>query len=284
MAATGSAHLTPPPGIILRLCSQNLPAITTSTASISTMSATKTEENSSYGYSAATTSSFAEQYGLKPTDVQPGTLDLQFWNKFRERQINTFVQRIALQTRSIRPQAVISAAVGSYSPDARSQLLQNWPNWTANKWIDLVTPMSYSTDDSHFGRLILRQKKVIGCTALLAEGIGMFMQKDPAQTVAQIGISRQMGAIGQVLFSASYCGPKQLDALMRGPYAKPAILPFIDPRGASVLLSARADQCRATGQIELADYYTAASKSLADYAAYRDQKVPYIAPELPVLH
>jgi uncharacterized lipoprotein YddW (UPF0748 family) len=241
----------------------------------------ETEEKSSYGFSAESKCVFQKQYGANPTDVQPGTLDQLFWNKFRERQVNTFVQRIALQTRSVRPGIVISAAVGSYPPDARAQLLQNWPNWAANKWADLLTPMSYSTDDARFGRLILRQKEVIGCTALLAEGVAMFMQKDPAQTVAQIGISRQMGALGQIMFSASYCGPAQLDALRRGPYASPAALPFGDLSKACALLSARADVCRSAGRLELADYYATAARSLADYDAYRHRKVPYVVPKLP---
>ncbi len=241
------------------------------------------EDKSSYGFAPTSTWLFEKQYGVNPADVQPGTLDQLFWIKFRERQVNTFVQRIALQTRSIRPRAIISAAVGQYPPDARVQLLQNWPNWAANKWIDLVVPMSYEGDDARFGRLILRQREALRCPALLAEGLGVFRHKDPAQTVAQIAISRRMGVLGQVVFAASYMGPAQFVALKCGPYARPAVLPFRDLSRACELLSEKANECRAAGNADLAVYYANAAKSLADYDAYRRAKTGYVAPELPQL-
>jgi len=243
----------------------------------------ETEVKQAYGYSESSRCLFRKQYGIDPADVQPGTLDQLFWNKFRERQINTFVQRIALQTRSIRPGAIVSAAVGSYPPDARLQLMQNWPNWAANKWVDFVAPMSYSTDDEHFGRLILRHKEAVGNSALLAEGVGVFVHKEPCQTAAQIGVSREMGASGQILFSASYCGLDRLDALRCGPYAAQASLPFRDARGACAKLCARSNECRAKGLSEEANYYSNAARSLGDYAAYRAQPRAYVLPTAPPL-
>lgn len=243
----------------------------------------ETEQKASYGFSPISTCLFGKQYGLDPANVRPGTLDQLFWIKFRERQVNTFVQRIAIQTRSIRPRAVISAAVGQYPPEARVQLLQNWPNWAANKWVDLLVPMSYETDDARFGRLTSRQREAVDSYALLAEGIGVFVQKDPAQTVAQIGISRQMGAFGQVLFAASYMGSSQFAALKCGPYARAAALPFRSSSRACEALFSKARHCAAAGDAELAAYYECAAKSLAAYEEYRSRKTPYVVPTLPEL-
>ena len=239
------------------------------------------EAKKPFGYSDSSRQLFERQYGIDPLNVQPGSLDALFWNKFRERQMNTFVQRIALQTRFLRPRAVISAAVGPYPPDARRQLMQNWPNWAANKWVDFVAPMSYSTDDGYFGRLIFRQTEAVRNTTLLAEGIGMYVHKDTAQASVQIGKSREMGALGQIMFSASYCGPKQLDALRCGPYSRRACLPFRDPRAAINKLCARANELRGKGLADLADYYSSAATSLADYAAYRERATPYVIPTPP---
>ena len=243
----------------------------------------ETEEKAFYGFSQSSASLFEKQYGVNPANIESGTLDQLFWYKFRERQVNTFMQRIATQTRSIRPNVTISAASGPYAPDARSQLLQNWPNWAANKWVDFITPMSYSTSDDYFKRLILRQKESIGCNALLAEGIGIFVHKDMAQTTTQIAISRQMGASGQILFSASYCDPARLASLKNGPYARPAILPIRDPNAACKILACAAEQRRASGEIELANYYAKAAQSIACYDAARKQKVKYVVPTLPEL-
>lgn len=243
----------------------------------------ESEQKASYGFSTLSRRLFEEQYGLDPADVRPGTLDQLFWIKFRERLVNTFVQRIAIQTRSIKSRAMISAAVGQYPPDARIQLSQNWPNWAANKWVDLLVPMSYETDDARFGRLTLRQQEAVGCCALLATGVGVFVQKDAAQTVAQIGISRQMGAIGQVLFAASYMGPAQFGALKCGPYARPALLPFRDPSRAGAALAGKARECAAAADAELAAYYDSAARCLAHYDEYRRSTTRYVVPTLPEL-
>lgn len=243
----------------------------------------ETEQKASYGFSAVSRHLFQNQYGLDPAGVQPGTLDQLFWIKFRERHVNTFVQRIAIQTKSIRPRAVISAAVGQYPPDARLQLLQNWPNWAVNKWVDLVVPMSYETDDARFGRLTVRQREAVDCCALLAAGVGVFLQKEPAQTVAQIGIARQMGALGQVLFAASYMGPAQLAALKHGPYSRPALLPFRDPGRACSALSSYACKCAGAADAELAAYYRGVAECLATYDQYRSTRTRYVVPTLPEL-
>ena len=241
----------------------------------------ETQEKKAFGYSPASRALFTKQYGLDPLDVEAGTLNELFWNKFRERQVDTFVQRIALQTKQIRPRAMVSAAVGIYPPDARILLMQNWPYWVANKWVDFVAPMNYSTDTTQFGKLIFRQKEAVGNQTILAEGVGMFMHKDPALTVTQIGESRRTGAFGQVIFAASYLKQTQSDALRCGPYAKPAALPFRCPWEASRALAGRSDTAVALGFLDLAAYYTTASASLADYAAYREQPTPYVSPTPP---
>lgn len=241
----------------------------------------ETEEKTPYGFAPESVALFERQYGVDPARVEAGTLDQIFWNKFRERQISTFVQRIALQTRAIRPRAMISAAVAPYPPDARLFYMQNWPNWVENKWIDFVAPMSYSTDDGYFGRLIFRHKEAVDDRTILAEGIGLIVHKDVAQTVAQIGITRQKGAFGQVLFAASYLGSKQLDALRCGPYATRVGLPFRCAETASVQLCSRSQRLRAGGLVDLADYYSTAGVALGEYAAFRKCKTPYAVPTAP---
>ena len=241
----------------------------------------ETDAKKPFGYSPSARAAFQKQYGIDPVDVRPGTLDQAFWNKFRERQVNTFVQRIAVQTRRIRPRAVVSAAVGSYPPDARAELMQNWPNWVANRWVDFVAPMAYSTDDAYLGRLIFRHKEAVDSRTLLAEGLGMYIHKDVAQTSAQVGIARKAGAFGQVMFASSYCGAKQLNALRCGPYCTCAAVPFRDTRRLASALDAKAGLSKAQGLPELAAYYSGAAASLNDYATYRCTPGPYVSPTLP---
>ena len=105
---------------------------------------------SPYGYCQYARDAFKKSCGIDPMDVDRLTSDQYSWDLYRERQINTFVQRVSTELRAIKPRLVISAAVGPNIKDARLNLLQNWANWVDNKWVDFLTP-----DDLHeYGRVI----------------------------------------------------------------------------------------------------------------------------------
>ncbi|MCE5197890.1 MAG: family 10 glycosylhydrolase [Armatimonadota bacterium] len=238
-----------------------------------------------YGYGQSARSLFNKQYGIDPVNIDRLTLDQVFWNKFRERQVNTFVQRIALQTHAIKPEAKISAAVGSSPDEARMNLMQNWVNWADNKWVDFLTPMAYTNNNTSFTRLVSQQQCAVKCKTLVVPGIGLHMQKDnPAQTVEQIGITRELLTSGQALFASSYFGEPQASALKSGPYALPASLPFRDTWEKSMLLCDRAVQARKEGDRRLETHFAAQSDALACYAQYREQDTPYMPPTKPPLN
>jgi len=240
----------------------------------------ESDQKCRFGFNPISCELFKKQYGVNPIDIKPGTLDQYFWIKFRERQVNTFVQRIAQQTRALRPSAVISAAVAPYLDEARVSFMQDWPNWAANRWVDFLTPMSYSTDDGHYYRLINREKGEVNKTTLLAPGVGVFMHKDVNQTLKQTASARELG-IGQTMFASSYIHSEQLKALKDGPYFAKAALPFRDPYGKSLELAKHAELLRSQGQNELSDYYSNRAKSLADYAKYLQESSPYVLPTPP---
>lgn len=241
----------------------------------------ETEGKAPFGFSSSSREQFGRQYCIDAMDVKPGSLDQLFWNKFRERHINTFVQRIALQTRSLRPRAAISAAVAPYPPDARLLYMQNWPNWVENKWVDFVTPMSYSSDDEYFGRLIFRQKEAVGDKTVIAAGLGIMSHKETDQTTRQIAEARRRGALGQVAFASSYVKEPQLTALACGPYACPAAVPFRAPLAAARRMLSCSQLARSRGLSELAEYYSSAAVQLNNYYTYRVRQIPYVLPTAP---
>ncbi|MGI6296453.1 MAG: glycoside hydrolase family 10 protein [Armatimonadota bacterium] len=242
----------------------------------------ETEQKKPYGYSNASRSLFIKQYGVDPVCIEQDSDDYYYWNKFRERLVNTFVQRIYLQTKALRPDVLVSAAVSSYPPDARLHYMQNWPNWAANGWVGLLAPMSYSSDDGHFGRLILRQKEAAGGTVMLAEGIGLYLQEEISQTIAQIAISREKCAQGQVIFAASYVGQQQLDGLKCGPYPTRVTLPFRNMAATMDKLSQRAQTAQKDGNSDLADYYCCEVQAISDYIKSMQPR-PYVPPTPPPL-
>lgn len=242
----------------------------------------ETEQKNPYGYCKASRDLFIKQYGVDPISIERDSDDYYYWNKFRERLINTFVQQIYLQTKTLRPEVLVSAAVSSYPPDARLHYMQNWPNWAANGWVGLLTPMSYSSDNGHFGRLILRQKDAAADTVMLAEGIGLYLQKEMAQTNAQIAISREKCAQGQVIFAASYVRRQHLDALRCGPYSTPVTLPFRNMNATRDKLTQCAEAARSDGNEALAEYYCCEAQAISDYNKSIQSK-PYVPPTPPPL-
>jgi uncharacterized lipoprotein YddW (UPF0748 family) len=226
----------------------------------------ESESAMSYGYSAPSKALFERQYGFSPVGIPAYGIEQYQWNKFRERQVNTFVQRIALQTRRLKPRVKLSAAVAPEPKSARLDLMQNWVNWVDNKWLDFLTPMSYSTDDTYFTNVVNADLQAVRGRALIAPGIGLNVKLSAAQVAEQISITRQSAAAGQTLFSASYW-KRDYEQAVRSAYACPAMLPFIDTKCAI-------EKLRASGRTSLAD-------SLQRYLDYQAATVPYVPPTPP---
>ena len=113
-----------------------------------------------YCYNDTCRTGFRNEYGIDPLDIDPFSPNQIAWHLWRERQINTFVQRIATEARKTRPQIKISAAVGADPVAARIDLLQNWVNWADNKWVDFICPMAYTSDETRFTDFITKELKL----------------------------------------------------------------------------------------------------------------------------
>ncbi|MCE5322562.1 family 10 glycosylhydrolase [bacterium] len=234
-----------------------------------------------YGYNTTARCTFQHQYGIDPADIDRLSTNQILWNKFRERQINSFVQRIAMQTRALKPHVKISAAVGSDPVTARLNLMQNWVNWVDNGWVDFITPMAYTANDATFTQLVTDQMAAVDGKTLIAPGIGLHMQKDnPEQSIGQIGIARQLMAGGEALFASSYYTDGLASALEQSAYKSPAELPFRDPLSKCRLLC---NLTANTSDSALKNFYSQRAWPLARYADYITKDKPYISPTDPPL-
>ncbi|MCX8052860.1 MAG: family 10 glycosylhydrolase [Armatimonadetes bacterium] len=225
---------------------------------------------------------------------------LDKWRRFREDQISSFVERVAYEMRYLNPGApnpprrplIISAAVGEMPDTARLVLFQNWINWLDNKWLDFVVPMSYTTDDARFLRLVRLQREAVGCRSLLVPGIGVHLHKELGQTVCQVLLAREARADGVSLFSASYlkpdlivaledlfCASGEPDAVEKSDQPQDrCLLPFREPLAGAQLLWNRAAELYTAGMIEEGDHFLARGNALASYAAYHALPTPYLPP------
>lgn len=234
-----------------------------------------------YGYSPQSVGLFRRQYGFHPADAEPFSLEQFFWNKFRERQINTFVQQIARQTRTLKPHVLLSAAVDPNINNARADRLQNWANWLDNKWLDFVVPMAYSSRDDYFRRLLEIVSTSAAGRSLVVSGIAPYRHDGTEQTIRQIALARQILPGGQALFSASAIKRELLSALRSGPYALPAALPFRDTQRRISFLRSYSEHLKRQGKAAEADYIFRSADRLASCLDYQESEMQYVPPTPP---
>jgi uncharacterized lipoprotein YddW (UPF0748 family) len=61
------------------------------------------------------------------------------WRRLRQTQLTALVVRARTAVKSVRPDTIVSAVVGSDPLLALSDYLQDWPTWLDNRFVDAVT-------------------------------------------------------------------------------------------------------------------------------------------------
>ncbi|MDH7601746.1 MAG: family 10 glycosylhydrolase [Armatimonadota bacterium] len=237
-----------------------------------------------FGYSTQSIELFRRQYAAEPPTSLNSQDDIHVyeWRKFRERMVNTFVQRIATEIRRIKPNVKISAAVVPDIDHARRNYMQNWLNWVDNKWLDFVVPMSYDSDDAHFARVVSKLRDAIGGKSIILAGIGSnTLREGSDQFLTQTVLSRQAGAHGQVFFAAAYLKEAHLRTLVAGPYRQPTELPFRHPERAASRILRQAAENASRGNMETADYLALRARDLISYVRYMSTPRGYVRPTPP---
>ena len=78
--------------------------------------------------------------GIEPFDALAYATEFpDAWRRFRQTQLTALVVRARTAVKSVRPDAIVSAVVGSDPLAALSDYLQDWPTWLDNRFIDAVT-------------------------------------------------------------------------------------------------------------------------------------------------
>ena len=175
-----------------------------------------------YGYDKTAREDFMEEYGIDPILIDRLSQNMYSWNSYRERLINTFVQELSLRLRAIKPDLLISAAVGSDPTVARVNLLQNWPHWADNGWVDFLTPMSYTANTQTFRKLLAKEKDAAAKSRTpMAPGIGLHLFKTDAEKAAeQLNIIKTFGFAGSMLFASAHLTDETLAAIAQNVYAE----------------------------------------------------------------
>ncbi|MGH7671370.1 MAG: glycoside hydrolase family 10 protein [Gemmatimonadales bacterium] len=151
----------------------------------------------------------------------------ELWDRFRRQQISELVERIYYGVKKRHPGRLVSAAVFADADDAHARRFQDWRDWLRRGILDVACPMAY-TDSTPVFRDRIRGAVVAAGGARIWAGIGAY-RNTVEGTVAQIGIARELGAAGVVLFSYT--------SLVRGDSLNPGetYLKSVGQRGFSVV-------------------------------------------------
>jgi uncharacterized lipoprotein YddW (UPF0748 family) len=192
------------------------------------------EPHFDFDYGEVSRREFEEFFKVKvenwPTDVYSGALKWYYEN-WERANINDLVQRVYRQTKQLKPQVKVSAAVWRARLHNRATIKQDWLLWANQGWLDFAVPMDYTGDDAQFRDDVSTQVSDASGKILLVAGIGAYQHKDASATLRQIQIARASGADGYALFDYK---PEKYEALLAalkaGAQSKSTFLPFRGPR------------------------------------------------------
>lgn len=102
-----------------------------------------------------------------PAACAPGGALAEDYAEFRRGVISSFVQEASRRLREVRPDLTITAAVFAYPELARRQVLQDWPRWVKEGWIDYALPMTYTEDADSFAAATAAQAALVGADKLI---------------------------------------------------------------------------------------------------------------------
>ena len=137
-----------------------------------------------------------------PADIRNQPDLAAAWSEFRRETLNTVVEQIARQARSIQPGIKISAAVFTHWPTDRNTIGQDWATWCRKGWVDFVCPMNYTANTARFEQLAQRQRQW-AAPAAVWPGIGLAVWPnagDPVRLFEQIEATRRQNTDGFMIF------------------------------------------------------------------------------------
>lgn len=239
----------------------------------------------SYCYNDNCRNAFKAQYLLDPVDIRPFTKGVLDWQLWREDLINTFVAQVSDMLKKVRPEIKVSAAVGSIPDRARVNLMQNWPHWAENRWVDYLSPMDYTANTADFIRRQNASTEAIGTKTLLAPGVGLYTMKGEEPMLEQVSITNIKPVDGVTLFATAYLDGNRIKALEDGPFKGKASLPFRNPvEGARAFIAqaeSRITQGTTPEELKLAVQSLDSAKRLLEYARHTSAAGEYVPPAPP---
>jgi uncharacterized lipoprotein YddW (UPF0748 family) len=135
-----------------------------------------------------------------PGDVMGGALTERFY-EWRRQVINNCVRDLASVARNLRPRIILSAAVFHDLERGQEDRAQDWRLWLDRGYLHYVCTMTYTSDLRDFENRVRKQQSSAGNRNRVVVGIGSYKLERMSDLMTEIGLARQLGAPGFVLFS-----------------------------------------------------------------------------------
>jgi uncharacterized lipoprotein YddW (UPF0748 family) len=169
--------------------------------------------NPQYDYSRVSIDRFRQEIEKKLTPSERRALLAQFrrdpllyikrfpaaYGEFQRAQVTELVSRIYSGVKSVKPNAIISAAVFANEEDAARSRFQDWKEWLRMGLLDVVCPMAYTPDTEAFRKQLITAMTLASGKRVWT-GIGAYKQTAES-AVEKIRAARDLGAQGFILFS-----------------------------------------------------------------------------------
>jgi uncharacterized lipoprotein YddW (UPF0748 family) len=121
------------------------------------------------------------------------------WQEFRRNRLTALVAGIRRAVKTVRPTALLSAAVIPDPDEASGRRFQDWPGWLAGGLLDVICPMVYTTDAGRFAQQVTAARRLAGRHTLWT-GIGAYRLAED-QILDNVRTARELDVGGIVLFS-----------------------------------------------------------------------------------
>lgn len=198
------------------------------------------------GYNETSVARFHARYGRRPKAHDP------LWNDWRREQVTSFIRRLSLGAKAIRPSITISAALiawgggpgasgGFANTDAYRIAFQDWEAWLREGIIDVGSPMLYKREHAPAERkqfddwlqFLVTTAHANGRAAV--PGIGAYLNSIEG-TLRQARRTREASADGIIFFAMGDTKPWSIlanstnNAVKGNPYALPVAGVFTPKR------------------------------------------------------
>lgn len=147
---------------------------------------------------------FEKAAGVRLTKWPDDALGGKHAEKFadwRREQITRLVRAVSGEAHKLKPTLKVSAAVWGAWKNSRESIGQDTKAWIDAGYLDFVCPMNYEGDDNVFAELVRKQVEATNHKIQLYAGIGSQKLTGPDQLLRQVGLARELGADGFVVFN-----------------------------------------------------------------------------------